>query len=292
MLRRRPLRVFSNGPGLALIVVAFACGACGKPPSPVEQAVLLSEKGQDQAAVQVLEAHIGRHAGALVERRLLIRLLAATGDMGRAEREAGALAKLLPADSPVPWLELGRALEMAHRFDEALALYDRAAEVSPHDPEGPRTGGLRAARWGEMALAEPRLREALRRDPRASAVWHAYGLVKLQLGDLDAARSAYQSGLVADPTALENRIGLATVALKRGDARAALLEYERVLAERPGFVDGYLGKAWALIVLGRYDEARAVLDDARRHGASERATARQESLLKSLVDKSKRGLNP
>jgi len=46
-----------------------------------------------------------------LERRLLVRLLAVTGDMGAAEREAGVLAKLLPADSPVPWLELGRALD-------------------------------------------------------------------------------------------------------------------------------------------------------------------------------------
>jgi Flp pilus assembly protein TadD len=182
----------------------------------------------------------------------------------------------------VPWLELGHAMELAHRYDEALELYDRGAAVAPRDPAGPKTGGLRAARWGETALALPRLEEALRRNSRDAETWHALGLVRLHEGDLDGARVAYQSGLVADPGALENRIGLATIALRRGDAGGALVEYDRVLAERPRFSAGYLGRAWALVALGRLVEARAALEEGRRRGADARVVARQVKLIDSL----------
>ena len=108
-----------------------------------------------------------------------------TGDLGAAERAAADLAARLPPESPIPWLELGHAMELAHRYDEALDLYDRAAAVAPLDNVGPKTGGLRAARWGETALALPRLEEALRRDPRDAETWHALGLVRLHEGDFE-----------------------------------------------------------------------------------------------------------
>lgn len=248
---------------------------------------MLSQKGQDDAAIALLKAHLSKHPRDIAERRQLIRLYAVTSDLGKAEREAAELARFLPPDSPVPWLEIGHVLELAHRYEEALSMYDRAAEVAPRDPAGPRTGGLRAARWGEWELSAPRLEEALRRDPRAADVWHALGLMRLQLGDLDGAATAYKSGLVANPAALENRIGLATLALKRGAPAEALREYDSVLAARPGFGDGYLGRAWALMALGRLDEARESLDKARRHGADAHAIDRQTDLLTALSAKAR-----
>jgi tetratricopeptide (TPR) repeat protein len=198
--------------------------------------------------------------------------------------------------SAVPWVELGHAFELAHRYDEALEHYDRAAAAAPHDPLGPLTGGLRAARWGEAELAEPRLEEALRRlsprtgaaarhdrpNPRAANAWHALGLVRLRLGDAKGAKAAYSSGLTADPGALENRLGLATVALAEGNAADALAQYDAILAARPKFGDAELGRAWALMRLGRLDEAREALDRAYRLGANRAVIARQQRLLAEL----------
>jgi tetratricopeptide (TPR) repeat protein len=283
-----------------VLLVACLPAACAKPPTPIEQAALLSQKGQDAAAISVLTAHLAKHPRDIAERRQLIRLYAVTSDLGKAEREAAELARFLPENSPLPWLEMGHALEIAHRYEEALSMYDRAAEVAPKDPIGPRIGGLRAARWGELELSAPRLEEALRRDSRAADVWHALGLVRLRLGDIDGASGAYRSGLVADPAALENRIGLATVALKRGEPAEALRQYDRVLAARPGFGDGYLGRAWALIALGRLGDAAESLEEARRHGADSRSIDRQAELLTALTAKAraanensgKKGANP
>jgi tetratricopeptide (TPR) repeat protein len=243
---------------------------------------MLVQKGRPAEAAQELEAHLRKHPAATAERRLLIRVHASMGQMGRAQEQAQALARVLGPASPVPWVELGYALELSHRYDEALEQYDRAAEVAPRDPLGPLTAGLRALRWGEAELAEPRLVEALRRDSRKAEAWHALGLARARLGNLDGATLAYQSGLRADPRALENRVGLATLALLRGDAAAALAEYDALVSARPHFADAHLGRSWALMKLGRLDDAQRALDRAEELDASSRPLAAQRRALAAL----------
>jgi Flp pilus assembly protein TadD len=267
---------------LGPLLVFLACLgvlSCAREGDIVSQAVLLSDKGRYDEARQTLEEHLRKHPHDVAARRMLVRVHGFQGNLGGARAEAERLAAELGPASPRPWLELGFALELAHRYDEALSFYDRAAEVAPRDPEGPRTGGLRAARWGEHEVARPRLEEALRRAPRDAATWHALGVVCLGVGDIAAAEHAYRSGLVADPHALENRIGLATVALLKDDPASALREYETILAERPRFTDAELGRSWALIELGRFDDAERALLKAREHGASPAIIARQEKAL-------------
>ncbi|HVJ14631.1 MAG TPA: tetratricopeptide repeat protein [Polyangiaceae bacterium] len=268
----------------ALLVCGFALSACAtNRPTAMQQAQLLADKGQHAAAAQVLERRLSEAPRDIEARRLLIRVYALDGQLGQSKRHAEVLFSQLGRGDAVPWVELGHALELNHRYDEALEHYDAAAAAAPKDPLGPLTGGLRAARWGEAEIAEPRLVEALRRDPRSAEAWHALGLVRLKLGDLQGAKSAYSSGLRADPHALENRLGLATVALAEGDAAAALAQYDAILAERPKFSDGELGRAWALIRLGRLDEAREALDRAYRLGANRAVIARQRRVLDELA---------
>src|SRR5258706_4703621 len=204
-----------------LLFVLWLCGllgACsGSAASPLPRATMLVDKGRTEEASSLLVTYLQKHPDAVAERRLLIRVEASRGQLGKAQAQILLVEKQLGPHSPIPLVELGHALELSHRYDEALAAYDQAAEVSPRDPLGPLTGGLRAARWGELDLAEPRLREAVRRGPKDPAAWHAFGLVLLSRGNLEGAEQAYRSGLLADPGALENRVGLATLALSRGD---------------------------------------------------------------------------
>ena len=243
---------------------------------------MLVDKGRPAEAIAELEAHLEKHPEAVAERRLLLRVYASIGQMARAEEQAKALSRALGPASPIPWVELGFALELTHRYDEALEQYDRAAEVAPRDPLGPATGGLRAARWGEAELAEPRLVEGLRRDSRNAELWHALGLVRARLGNLDGAASAYRSGLRADPAAVEDHVGLATIALLRGDAAAALVEYDVIVSARPKFADAHLGRSWALMKLGRLDDAQRALDRAQELGGSARPLGAQRRALATL----------
>ncbi|MFZ5892588.1 MAG: tetratricopeptide repeat protein [Myxococcota bacterium] len=263
----------------AVLVASVWAGACAHTPSASERAVVLADKGQNQEAVQLLEAELAKRPALVRERRLLIRLHGALGDLGRARNEANVLAKQLGPTSPLPWLELGHAHELCHRYDVALELYDYAAAIAPNDPAGPKTGGMRAAAWGELEAAEPRLTEAVRRDVRDARSFHALGLVRAKLGNLDGAERAYRDGVASDPKGLDNRIGLATLWLVRGDAARVLAEYEAILQLYPKFADAELGRSWALIELGRLTEAQAALDKATRLGASRTSIERQRAWL-------------
>lgn len=266
---------------LARLLFLLCCciGCAASTPPPIPRASMLMSKGRAEEASALLRGYLVQHPHAVEERRMLIRVEAFRGQLGAAEAEVRVLAGQLGSTSPIPFIEMGHALEAAHRYDEALEAYDRAASAAPRDALGPLTGGLRAARWGELQWAEPRLREATRRNPKDAGAWHALGVVQLSLGNAAAAEQAYRSGLLADPEALENRVGLATLALSRGDLQAALVQYDAIVAKRPKFADAHLGRAYALIGLGRYPEARAAVDEAARLGADVRVVRAQRREL-------------
>jgi Flp pilus assembly protein TadD len=267
---------------VALLVGSLAGCTVQSDASSAARARMLVHKHQEKEAIALLRQHLAAHPDAVDERKLLIRVLALTGDLGAAEREAKILAQRLGPGDPAPWIEMGYAFELAHRYDEALTMYDRAAEVAPARVEGPRAGGLRAAQWGEVELAEPRLVEALKRDPRDARSWHALGLVRTKLEDFSGAERAYRSGLAADPASLDNRLGLATLAVARKDAASALEHYEVLCRARPEHGDLRLGRAWALLGLGRLGEAERALVDAERLGGSPGAIRAQRRLLSKL----------
>jgi cytochrome c-type biogenesis protein CcmH/NrfG len=138
---------------------------------------------------------------------------------------------------------------------------------------------MRAAHWGEVEWARPRLEEAVKRGANDAETWHALGLVRLHLGDAEGAEQAYRTGTAVDPAAPESWLGLATVAVSRGDAAGALVAYERLLVLRPRFAAAELGRAWALATLGRKDEATRALDHAEELGAPPQNVAKQRAAL-------------
>jgi tetratricopeptide (TPR) repeat protein len=247
----------------------------------VDQALHLVRVHDEQRAIAVLRADLASHPDDVRARRLLVRVLALTGDLGAARAEVQILAAQLGPSDPTPWIELGHAYELTHAFEEALAAYDEAAERAPASAAGPREGGLRAARWGEAEAAVPRLEEAVRRGARDAEVFHALGLAKLRMGDAAGAEAAYRAGLAADPDSAENLLGLATVALSRSDWTAALRAYDALCAKRPTFAPAQLGRAFVLAKLGRVADARAALDRAEELGAPKENVAKQRAALEA-----------
>jgi Flp pilus assembly protein TadD len=231
-------------------------------------------------AVATLRAHLAKHPDDISARRLFVRVLAFSGDIEGARAEVAELERRLPGD-PVPWIELGHAYELAHRFDEALAAYDTAASVAPAFPDGPREGGMRAARWGEPEEAVSRLEEAVRRGARDAETFHVLGLARVNLRDLDGAEEAYKRGVAADAKGVENLLGLATVAILKGDPAGALAAYDAILARRPDFAAAHLGRAWSLAKLGRRADAERALDRAAELGAPAENVDKQRRALRS-----------
>jgi tetratricopeptide (TPR) repeat protein len=267
----------------AALLLAFALPLAGgvgcARPGPAARAQQLIRLHREGEARKLLEEHLAARPDDIAARRMLVRVLAWSGDLDGAKREVKELETRLPED-PIPWIELGHAFELAHRFDEAITAYDTAASVAPASPAGPREGGMRAARWGEAEDAAPRLEEAVRRGARDAETFHALGLVRLNLRDLEGAERAYREGLVADPKSTENLLGLATVAVVRDDARAALAAYDAILARRPDHAAAELGRAWALSKLGLTADALRALDHATELGAPKANVDKQRAHLR------------
>lgn len=257
------------------VMVLAACAG----PSVTERARSLSRMGHDDQAIAALQKDLVDHPMDIPARRLLVRLLGFTGDLPGARAQAEELSRLEGPGDPVAYIELGHAYELAHRYDEALAAYDQAATAAPASPDGPREGGLRCARWGEVEEARPRLEEAVRRGATDVETWHALGLVRLHLGDVEGAEQAYRAGVAADPKAPECWLGLATLAITQDDGSKALEAYDQVLARRPRFASAMLGRAWALAKLGRRDEALQAVDQAEQMGAPAANVAAQRAAL-------------
>jgi cytochrome c-type biogenesis protein CcmH/NrfG len=247
--------------------------------SATARAQSLVRQGHDDEAAEALKQRLAAHPDDVPARRLLIRVLGATGDIVAARAQVEELVKWLPHDDPTPYLELGHALELTHSYDEALQAYDEAAAIAPTSPDGPREGGMRSAHWGEIEEARPRLEEALKRGARDVETWHALGLVRLHLNDYEGAAQAYRSGTLADPQDATCWLGLATVGVAEGDAKLALDAYDQVLARSPRFASAQLGRAWALAQLGRRDEAQHALDLAQELGAPPAPISRQRAAL-------------
>jgi len=262
-----------------MLCLAVVLSAACRPLRAVERAQSLVRMHREAEAAGLLRERLREDPKDVQARRLLVRVLGLVGDLPAARVEASELARWLSADDPTPYLELGHALELAHRYEEALAAYDEAGARAPLSTAGPREGGMRSARWGEAQWAAPRLEEAIRRGANDAEIWHALGLVRLHLGDLDGAEQAYRTGAASDSRGGENWLGLATVAIARGDAERALAAYDQVLARAPHSGAAQLGRAWALARLGRRQDALRALDRAEQLGASAVNVARQRAAL-------------
>lgn len=262
-------------PGVMVLAASAACAG----PSATERAQSLSRMGHDDEAVATLQKDLAAHPQDVPARRLLVRLLGLTGNLPGARAQAEELSRIEGPGDPVSYIELGHAYELAHDYDQALAAYDQAATAAPASPDGPREGGLRSARWGELEQARPRLEEAVRRGATDVETWHALGLVRLHLGDVEGAEQAYRAGAAADPKAPECWLGLATLAITQDDGARALEAYNQLLARRPRFASAMLGRAWALAKLGKRDEARQALNQAEQMGAPAANVAAQRAAL-------------
>ncbi len=267
---RRPAFAWAMG-------LVLGCGAAAA--DPVQRAIALAGGGHPREALVLLDR--AERPVSLRHEQLRLRLCAQLGDMAGVSESFERLAERSAPGNPLPWLELGRAYELSHAYEEALLAYDRAASSAPADPAGPKTGGRRAARWGRFDWAEPRLREALRRRPGDAEAWHALGFVLQSTGRLHAARAAYEHGLERDPARLDNRLGLATVALRQGRPARALHHYRALVEARPGYVEGWLGVSWASIALHRFREAQEALTEASRRGASPAVVGQQRRWMQN-----------
>lgn len=103
---------------------------------------------------------------------------------------------------------------------------------------------------------------------------HERGWVQLQLGDPQAAERTFRGVLQRTPTFYPSQTGLGFTRLAVSDPTGALAAFDRALANRDDYLAARVGRAEALLELGREGEAFAayneVLDVAPGHPVASR----------------------
>jgi choline-sulfatase len=213
------------------------------------------------------------------------------------DRAAG-LAQLRAAAGAAPGVfqnqwNLGNALHLDGRFDEAAAAFRAALAINPNVPEaryalgnalaaaghpvdavkayrdaealGLTTPPLRTAlgsallQAGDPVGAEASLRAAVAADPKLADGWNQLGILLDKTGRRAEARSAFTSALQAAPDHTDARFNLARLRLLDKDLPGARADLDRLLARNPDYPLGRLLEANVCVAEGNRAGAKAAL---------------------------------
>jgi TolB-like protein/Tfp pilus assembly protein PilF len=159
-------------------------------------------------------------------------------------------------------LDLGLDLQSLGRFDEALARYQRAIEVDPGYAGAYFYVGLHYG-WvsGQLDEAVVWSAKGISLDPGnpVSSAW--LGLFFLELGDFDRAESWIEQSLELGPESFWPNFFMHALHLYRGDEAAALDYARRALALNPRLAPALLLLRDHALRAGRYAEARALYEE-------------------------------
>jgi tetratricopeptide (TPR) repeat protein len=164
-------------------------------------------------------------------------------DVGQAV-EAYARFNADYPDIAEPWRERGVGLTILNRGEEALACFDRAAELEPGEPKSHDHKAVTLTRLGRVEEAVRTLDEGLRHCPGAGVLHSRRGVFLTMLGRHEEAMRAFDEAIRVDPRYpetwafkgdLEQRLGRVTegiASLRRYLAMKGASQEKRVLVVR------------------------------------------------------------
>jgi tetratricopeptide (TPR) repeat protein len=205
--------------------------------------------------------------------RLRARLQLERGDFPAALRDADrAIAAEKPSgDSPTlarDYAEKGRILYHAERYQEAVAAYEESLKIQPAYPTahlGRADAELKLRHYAEAVHSL----DAYLQDggKHLATVFQARGLARSRLGDQPGAVEDYAVALTLkpdDPGAIHLARGWAYLA--RVAPQLALPDFDQVIRIKPDDSAAYAGRGYALVQLGRYQQAAEAAEAALRRG--------------------------
>jgi adenylate cyclase len=148
----------------------------------------------------------------------------------------------------------------------ALATARRALELDPRDPSVHAALGAVYLTAGDPENALDATRRAVELNPSMPEAWIWFGWAQLLAGDPEACIDATEQARRLNPQGSMVFIydSLALANWETGRYEASLEAGRRLIAVQPSYLTGYLYVAMSSVSLGRVDEARAAIAEARR----------------------------
>jgi len=259
--------------GLAALAGAALTAAVGRIPSSVARRLPLV------ALVAVLGALSWRQSGIYRDNEALWRASLARnpgavmawlnlGDLlARRQDHAGAIAAFqraleLEPENPHAHNDIGCALIVLGRADEALAWLRRAAELDPAGKDGPSNLGLALSTLGRHDEAVASFREALRREPGEATVHGSLAVELMLAGRGEEARIHLREAERLKPDDARVRANAGDVLRQLGLWTEAEARYRTALALQPDLGEAEAGLGLTFLASGRTAEALGHLERA------------------------------
>lgn len=149
-------------------------------------------------------------------------------------------------------LQSGNAAEAADRFGKAFAL-------EPGNPDFAIDQAIAMSGDGQYSAALKLLATVEGVGQNKASYWSTRANAARGAGDLQSAATWFDKALSLEPARARALQGRAKVALERGETDA-VARYDAALNANPADADTWLGKAQALDVAGRFEEARQLAE--------------------------------
>lgn len=203
------------------LLVALGCGGAQRGTNAADDEVMFEDERAARAAPQA-SAEVARGEALL-----------ARGDAAGAEPIFRAAIEADPSD-PRAHLDLGLALEMLERFEEAAQAYRAAIEADPGLAEARNNLGVLLREQGETEEAVSVLREAVSARPGFASAHLNLALALEDAGALDEAATEYRRVIELAPREPTSRIQLGLLLLAQGQADEALVVLRRAAGPSEG----------------------------------------------------------
>lgn len=159
-------------------------------------------------------------------------------------------------DNYVAHMILGNAYYERGRTDEAVAQYERALEIEPHDADTHVALGIALSARGDAAGAIAHYETAIVLNDRHALAEANFGAVLARLGRGDEAAAHYLRALEIDPEHPVALNGLAHLHAERGESAEARTLFERGVTANP--FDAKLWRGYGLFLAKSGDRTAAI----------------------------------
>ncbi len=199
------------------------------------------------------------------ESNLNLGLMLARSNNPEAERFLRAATQLKPTDhveegQARAWLSLGHLLEN-HKPEEALNAYQKAATLTPKDPEPHISAGLLCERRKEFSQAEDEYKQVLTLDRQSNEA--VIGLTNLYMksGRMAEAEPLLRQLSAQRPDDAGLHLQLGRVLAAKGNKDDAITEIQTALKASPGDTEAQRDLADLLVQSGKFDDAAKIYHD-------------------------------
>lgn len=198
-------------------------------------------EGRADAAARLLEQALARDPGNPAATSLLGALKFSGNDRAAGLAQLRSAAAASPGVFENQW-NLGNALFLERRLDEAAAAYRAALAIRPQYGEAHYAMGNVLAAQGDAAGAVKEYGEAIRLGLATPPVRAALGTSLLQTGDAPGAEAALRAAVAADPELADGWNQLGILLDKTGRRPEALAAFSSALDAQPDHADALFNR--------------------------------------------------